>query len=378
MTIAQEFRPPVPYRNIFMIALLTIPLFGLSAAVPMPALLSGRFTWSETKFGFFAASLNAYCFWCINILLLHFWTRYFKRPFHWIRYIVSIVLCGLAALLIMQAIRSLHLEPLNVWRPPLPSIDSLRFKSFHRLVPPPTGQRQVFHLFRLAPGQSTNIIVLVLLEVILLRSKKDMIQKENDELRMANLEAQHNLLKQQLQPHFLFNSLSIIKALIQKDPKKADGYVDMLSELLRYSVYTHKNDTVTLEEELGYARTYLEMQQIRFVDTFTFRFDIPLPMLALRVPIHSLQLLAENALKHNTFTKAQPLHLTITGDLASQTLQVANSLQPKARPATTDGLGLKNLSGRYKLLGGEPLQMMHTKDKFIVSLKLLEHAGGDY
>ncbi len=177
--------------------------------------------------------------------------------------------------------------------------------------------------------------------MILLRSRKNLIQKENEELRMANLEAQHSLLKQQLQPHFLFNSLTIVKALIKKDAQKAERYVDMLSELLRYSVYSHKNYAVTLEEELNYVHTYLEMQQIRFIDSFTFLFDVPEPLLKSMLPIHSVQLLVENALKHNYFTRTQPLHLTITGDMASQTLLVENNLQLKANPSSIEGLGLK-------------------------------------
>jgi len=376
MTVSSAFRQPIPYRNIFIIALLTIPLFGLSVAVPMPALLSGRFTWADAKFGFFTASLNVACFWCINILLLYLWTRYISKPFYWIRYIASLILCGLAALLIMQSARSAHWLPMNVLRLSLQSKDSLGFRRFSGMIPPPAPQRQVFHLFRLAPGQSTNIIVLVLLEMILLRSRKNLIQKENEELRMANLEAQHSLLKQQLQPHFLFNSLTIVKALIKKDAQKAERYVDMLSELLRYSVYSHKNYAVTLEEELNYVHTYLEMQQIRFIDSFTFLFDVPEPLLKSMLPIHSVQLLVENALKHNYFTRTQPLHLTITGDMASQTLLVENNLQLKANPSSIEGLGLKNLSGRYKLLGGEALYITQTEEKFIVSLKLLKDGGG--
>ncbi|MGN7785660.1 sensor histidine kinase [Niabella sp. 22666] len=365
---------PIPYRNIVIIALITIPLFGLSAAVPMPLLFSGRFTWGEARFGFLTVLLNVLSFWSINILLLYIFSRYVNKPYQWLRYVASIILCGLLAFLLMDAIRSLHIAPMGGWRQPLqPIADNLRFKEMSPSMSPPGGQRQIFHLFRLAPGQSTNVIILILLEVILLRSRKNMIEKENDHLRMANLEAQHSLLKQQLQPHFLFNSLTIVKALIKKDTQKADRYVDMLSELLRYSVYSHNNYTVTLEEELSYARTYLEMQQIRFLNSFTFSFDIPPHLLKGMIPIHSLQLLVENALKHNLFTETRPLYLKVTGDASSRTIFTENNLQRKNSVGSTTGLGLKNLADRYQLLGGETLNITQTDEKFIVSLKLLDH-----
>lgn len=379
MTVYPAFRQPTPYRDIAIIALITIPLFGLSAAVPMPFLLSGRFTWLEAKFGFLTVSLNVLCFWGINILLLYLFSGYVSKRYQWLRYVASFVVCGLLALLIMQTIRLLHIAPKDGWRQPLqPLTDTLLFRGTPMAVPFPDGKRQVFHLFRLAPGQSTNIIIMVLLEVILLRRRKNIIEKENDLLRMANLEAQHSLLKQQLQPHFLFNSLTIVKALIKKDTQKADHYVDMLSELLRYSVYSNNNYTVTLEEELGHARTYLEMQQIRFINSFTFSFQVPESLLKTMIPIHSIQLLVENALKHNLFTEARPLHLKVTADIALQTLFVENNLQLKASQSSAEGLGLKNLSERYKLLGGEELNITQTDEKFIVSLKLLHHAGSNH
>ena len=198
-----------------------------------------------------------------------------------------------------------------------------------------------FFVLRIFSFQSVNIIILILLEVILLRSRKNSIEKENDLLRITNLEAKQHILKQQLQPHFLFNSLTIVKALIKKDPEKADRYIDMLSELLRDSVYSNNNYTVTVEEEVKYAKTYLEMQKIRFRNSLEFIFDIPEELMAAKLPVHSIQLLAENALKHNIFTEAHPLKIKVTGNVSDGNVTVENSFMPQSRHLAKKAWGLK-------------------------------------
>lgn len=377
MADSTTFQYPIPYRNIIIIALITIPLFSISAAIPMPLLLSGNFTWHEARFGFLTVLINVTGFWIINTILIYIFARYINIRYHWLRYVASIILCAGTAFLLMYAIRALKIEPQGGWRQSFLSKLPKPPQKNRFPGPPPFNAeaRPFFHLFRLIPGQSTNILILVVLEVILLRNRKNTVEKENDMLRMANLEAKHNLLKQQFQPHFLFNSLTIVKALIKKDPEKANSYVDMLSELLRYSVYSNNNYAVTVEEELKYVKTYLEMQKIRFRDSLLFSFDIPPELLSGLIPVHSIQLLAENAQKHNILTETQPLYIRVTGDAASGTISVENNLQTIPQPQS--GLGLKNLTERYKLLGGETLNIIKTEEKFIVSLKILGYERSD-
>ena len=370
---------PVPYRDILIIAAITIPLFGISAAVPMPLLFTGEFTWAETRFGLLSAMMNAGLFWLLNTLLLSLFFRYVPPRYQWLRYLASLVICGLAAYFFFRLIRILHLHPEPIGGPRF----HIRFDASPNIGPPrtrdfQTAHRPWFNIFAILPGQSTNILILVLTEIILLRKKKEHVEKENNQLRIANLEGKHNLLKQQLQPHFLFNSLSIIKALIKKDTVKADHYVEMLSELLRYSVYANNNYKVTVEEEIKYVSTYLKMQKIRFKDALIFNFDIPGELLNGLVPIHSLQLLAENAQKHNMLSETSPLLIKVSGDARLRTICVENNLQPKSDFNTKKGLGLKNLRERYQLLGGTDLQITQTKDQFIVTLKLLEDEHSDH
>jgi len=379
MTDPTTFQYPIPYRNIIIIALITIPLFSISGAIPMPLLLSGNFTWSEARFGFLTILINVTGFWIINTLLIYIFSRYIHVQYHWLRYIASIILCAGTAFLLMYTIRALKIEPQGGWRLSLSRLPNppMQRGPFSKPGPFNTEPRPLFHLFRLIPGQSINILILVLLEVVLLRNRKNTIEKENDMLRMANLEVKHNLLKQQLQPHFLFNSLTIIKALIKKDPAKADNYVDMLSELLRYAVYSNNNYAVTMEEELKYVKTYLEMQKIRFRNSLIFSFEIPPQLLKGLIPVHSIQLLAENAQKHNIFTEAHPLYIKVTGDAVSGTIIIENNLLVKPQAQSQSGLGLKNLAERYKLLGGETLNITKTAEKFIVSLKILGYERSD-
>ncbi|MBZ4191431.1 sensor histidine kinase [Niabella beijingensis] len=371
----------VPYKKILIIALLTAPLFAVFGSVPMPALLSGGISWKEIGHSFLTVVLTTLLFWGINALLLLLFATLFKRNNAWLRYTVSILLCGFLAVIIMKEARRGRAFPQRELR---------MHQIYHRfngeppvfdpqkMPKPPGGRSGIFFFFPVLQAQSINIIILILLEVILLRSRKERIEKENDLLRVTNLEAKHSLLKQQLQPHFLFNSLTIVKALIRPEPDKAAAYVDLLSDLLRTVVYSGDRLTVSIEEELLQVKNYLEMQQIRFGSALIYSFDIPETLMPATLPVYSIQLLTENALKHNAFTAADPLHIRVTGDAVQKTITVCNDLRPKPPEGSSNGMGLKNLEERCRLLGGEPLKIDRTGGAFCITLKTIEDARGHH
>jgi len=216
-----------------------------------------------------------------------------------------------------------------------------------------------------------NTTILIIQESILLRSKKAAIELENAQLRIRHAEALNQQLKQQIHPHFLFNALNILKALIRKDPDVAEDYLVRLSDFLRVSLSSNNENKVKLEDELKLCTDYMEMQRLRFGKALEYTIDIPDPVKSSGyVPGFSIQLLLENAIKHNWLTKESPLRISISGKDGSVT--VSNSMQPKHSTEVSTGLGLSNLSERYKILTGEGVLITHDENEFRVRIKILD------
>lgn len=216
-----------------------------------------------------------------------------------------------------------------------------------------------------------NTISLVSIDLIISRFEKSSIKLENAELKMMSLQAQHEKLKNQLHPHFLFNSLNALKTLIKKDPLLAESYLIKLSEFLRFSISHNEQNIVSLHEELQFCLYYLQMQKIRFRDSLSYLVDMNLDNLTGKmVPVFSIQLLIENAIKHNTLTNEKPLHIQILYIDPDRVL-VENNLSIKLNVDMGSGLGLKNLSDRYKLLGDGGIEINSNSNSFQVYIKLL-------
>ena len=225
---------------------------------------------------------------------------------------------------------------------------------------------------------SINTLSLVAIELILsrytaanIRMENANMKTENAELKMKSLQARHEKLKNQLHPHFLFNSLTALKSLIRKDPELAENYVVKLSEFLRFSISHNEQNVVSLKEELKFSLYYLDMQKIRFRDALLYTVDIPDQELThASLPVFSLQLTLENAIKHNKLTREQPLAISIRY-VATDWLLVENNIHEKLSADPASGIGLKNLSDRYKLLSEEDIKIENDAENFRVYLKII-------
>jgi len=223
-----------------------------------------------------------------------------------------------------------------------------------------------------------NSLSLLALELILSRyAQADIrieyanMKAENAELRMKSMEAQHEKLKNQLHPHFLFNSLTALKTLIHKDPALAENYLIKLSGFLRFSMSHNEQNVVPLEEELKFSLYYLEMQKIRFRHALTYEVQVPDDQLTdAFLPVFSLQLTLENAIKHNLLTQERPLCIVMRY-VEPGWLLVENNVQAKLTADAPSGIGLKNLSDRYKLLIHEDIKIENDADCFRVHLKII-------
>jgi two-component system LytT family sensor kinase len=215
-----------------------------------------------------------------------------------------------------------------------------------------------------------NTIVLIIEDLVLLREKKTRIEFENAALKLKNAEATNQQLKQQIHPHFLFNSLSTLKTLIGKDHLQAEDYLVKLSDFLRASLMSGTLNTVKLSEELKLCFNYLDMQKMRFGKALRYILDIPEEVQQIvSVPVFSLLLLLENAVKHNKLTQELPLDIKV--EFTDGRIIVSNNLQVRSSADTSMGLGLENLSERYRILSGDEVVILNDGKTFSVSIKAL-------
>ncbi len=189
---------------------------------------------------------------------------------------------------------------------------------------------------------------------------------EAEKLQTETQKSKWNSLKTQLDPHFLFNSLNVLTALISENPEQAENFSIKLSHIYRYVLDQSSETLVALDKEMQFARNYLQLLQIRFEDGLTYNLPNSLPANA-EIPPLSLQVLLENAIKHNALSQDKVLYIRI--EILDNQLIVSNPIQSKKVPVKSHKTGLENLKERYRLLGKE-LRIVHTDSEFIVTLPL--------
>ncbi|MGM0635054.1 MAG: sensor histidine kinase [Bacteroidota bacterium] len=181
--------------------------------------------------------------------------------------------------------------------------------------------------------------------------------------------AKFQALKNQLDPHFLFNSLNVLVALIEENPPKAAQFTTSLSKVYRYVLEQKNKDLVSLTQEIDFAKKYVELLQMRFENKVSFTIDVSADEDCYLVPL-SLQLLLENAIKHNVISVDKPLKISIKKE--GNRLLVSNSLQPKTQSKSLrNGIGLTNIKSRYANFTSAAISISTQNDIFEVSLPLI-------
>ena len=189
-----------------------------------------------------------------------------------------------------------------------------------------------------------NLVVLTLMEVFYFFNKWKLSLIESEQLRRQNAEIQYAALSNQINPHFLFNSLNVLTSLIREDQDRAILFTEKFSRIYRYVLDSREKVLVRLEEELGFINSFFYLQKLRFDKSLLFKTDIDVSCFDYLLPPLSLQLLVENAIKHNEISEHSPLQINISG--SGKELVVSNNYQPKENDHKP-GIGLKNLTERY-------------------------------
>ncbi|TDN37895.1 histidine kinase [Hymenobacter sp. UV11] len=196
-----------------------------------------------------------------------------------------------------------------------------------------------------------------------------------ERLEKESAVARLDSLRRQVDPHFLFNSLNALTSLVEEnDPARAVRFIRQLSSVYRYVLDSQSQELVPLSEELAFAEAYVFLQKTRLDEALQVELALPPPaaLAGLYLPPLALQLLLENALKHNTAYQADPLRLRVAVDVAAATLTVRNTLRPRRLAAAeTSGRGLANLRARYSFLTPRPMEAGPVGGEFVVTLPLL-------
>lgn len=199
----------------------------------------------------------------------------------------------------------------------------------------------------------------------LISSKQKEVEAEA--LRATTAKAQLDAVRSQVNPHFLFNNLNVLSSLVMTQNKDANSFLESFSTVYRYVLKSQEKDLVTLGEEMEFMEPYLFLLQKRFGDGLHVSIDIPDSSLTGRIVPLAMQMLVENAIKHNIVSVHQPLNVSIS--VRNGQLVVCNRLQPKA-PDNSSGTGLQNISERYRLSTGKSITVEKTDDAFTVRLPL--------
>ena len=199
--------------------------------------------------------------------------------------------------------------------------------------------------------------------------------RQHLELKYERLSRSHEMAKyqalmNQINPHFLFNSLNVLSFLVYQSPQEAERFIEELSNIYRYILQLNEKYVVPLKKELDFIESYIFLQKIRYQNNLTFDADIDSHSTDKMIPPLTLELLVENAIKHNVIAEDQPLNIKLFTENGH--LVVKNNLQPRMEPKNNSmQIGLKNLLEKFEILDMEPPQFFNSKGDFVVKVPLI-------
>ena len=247
------------------------------------------------------------------------------------------------------------------------AVDVLLGYAFKVLVPSHKGDPSF--LAKFIGSLLLAALVIMIYEVLSFSLQLQKTSAEKEQLERQNVESQLEGLRNQVNPHFLFNSLNTLIYLIPEDPEKAVRFVQQLSKVYRYVLESREAKTIPLQEELDFLKAYVFLQKERFGDSLQVRMEGLENCRQQRIVPLSLQLLFENATKHNVIAADKPLRIELFAENGH--LVVRNKLQQKNQTMESTGVGLQNIKDRYRLVSDRTVEVKMTPEDFAVYLPLL-------
>lgn len=220
-------------------------------------------------------------------------------------------------------------------------------------------------------GATCNLLATSFNEGAAFYEKWRSLLDEAEQLKKENLQSQLEGLKGQVNPHFLFNSLNSLSSLISEDPAKAEKFLDEMSKVYRYLLRTNEDGLTTLETELQFIQSYFHLLKTRYGDGLEMDIQIEDRFLIYQLPPLTLQMLVENAVKHNMILRDSPLKILLLATNSNR-LIVSNNLQRKDRMVHSTKVGLNNIRNKYRLMKLEEMMIRDDGKEFAVIIPLIQ------
>jgi two-component system, LytTR family, sensor kinase len=196
--------------------------------------------------------------------------------------------------------------------------------------------------------------------------------REKELLQKKTLQSEFDALKSQVNPHFLFNSLNSLSSLIHENPEDAEKFLDEMSKVYRYILKNNEDSLIDLGTEIKFLNSYYHLLKTRHSDGFNMQLAVDEELNEYFIPPLTLQLLLENAVKHNIILKEEPLNISIVNE-GDEKLIIKNNLQKKSSKVQSNKVGLANIASKYRLLGYDEITISETASDFIVSIPLIKN-----
>jgi sensor histidine kinase YesM len=331
------------------VRLVGIPTLGI--LIPnLAGLITNRFYRSIELVGNYLYFITVFFLvWEGNIRLMYFirekypWTRGSYHKIIIALFLVNVIYSGLISALLLKAWRVWSREPGDDNGPLMNAV----------------------FLFVIAACFIANIY-----EILFLNREKEQNESRVEQLNIAKAQAELEALKNQIDPHFIFNSLNTLSFLITRDPKSARRYNDTLALVYRYILANRERDLVLLREEIDFIGNYFYLLKIRFAESISMAIEITdLSAENFLIPPISMQTLIENAIKHNEFSEATPLAIAVS--ISSDYVIVSNIMHRADQPLPSSKIGLRNLDNRYKLITKRNIIIENNFESFIVKLPII-------
>ncbi|MBO9613561.1 MAG: sensor histidine kinase [Dyadobacter sp.] len=215
-----------------------------------------------------------------------------------------------------------------------------------------------------------TVIVYLVYEAVYFFDAWKMNVRKTEALMRENVQSQLEVLKNQLDPHFLFNSMNTLAALIDDENTAAQDYLERLSDVYRYVLVSRNKNTVLLSEEIAFVDAYVYLNKIRFRENLQVEKRLSTAALARHITPLSLQMLIENAIKHNAASRENPLHIVVREE-GDEYLVVENNISEKTILEKSTRVGLQNIINRYSLLTDREVKVTRDEARFVVKIPLL-------
>ena len=288
--------------------------------------------------------------WETNRLLQKILNRYFAGILY-IRYLVIFFLCGVVASSLLSLI----------------IIFSLNAVFIHL----PAAQLKMPLKLALSYGTRINLFLHIINAVLFYINQYKNKELEAEELKRINSQAQLQAIRSQVNPHFLFNNMNVLSTLVMQENPDANKFIEEFSKVYRHILNAQKYELITLQAELEFIKPYFFLLQKRFPESIFIHINIPPEYLSYYIIPVAVQMLVENAIKHNITSRQKPLQIFLSID-SKKNLSVMNNLQLKTVTDESTGIGLQNISKRYELTAGKTIDIEKTNDSFLVSLPLIQ------